>query len=100
MSISQRCPICLYEHDYATEAEAKSEYKIWENRIEVKSILLKLFMESNCRLSNGDKWIVKGDTTASWHVYQQKYHQKVKRILITDDLQKALTLLSEQEEDL
>jgi len=31
-STLQRCPVCFYEHDYATEAEAKSEYKIWRQR--------------------------------------------------------------------
>jgi len=32
MNISQRCPVCFCEHDYATEADAKSEYKIWRQR--------------------------------------------------------------------
>lgn len=91
---------------YITKADLKeaiNNYN-WDSSIPIEALvmqkqadtdLLKIFMKNhNCRLSYEDKWLVKDDATAVWHVYQQKYHKKVKQILTTEDLQEALSLLS------
>ena len=92
----------MSQEKWITDAKRALYPIIFSNRVEplvmqkqADTDLLKIFMKNhNCRLSYEDKWLVKDDATAVWHVYQQKYHKKVKQILTTEDLQEALSLLS------
>ena len=58
--------------------------------------ILKLLVEENCRIDNGDRWLVcHGDAVKRYTVYQRKPYQKRTRTLIesTEDEQKACRIL-------
>lgn len=58
--------------------------------------LLKRDDGTNARLSTRGKWLVYDNFYERWAVYEQPYGQKVKRILLTSDLQEALLTLVQE----
>ena len=88
----------IAEHCYSFEIDdqfsSQLEPPVMQKQAGTDSLLKKFMKDHNCRLSHRDKWLVRDDATAVWHVYQQEYHKKVKQILTTEDLQEALSLLS------